>query len=146
MTAIQSLRNKFSEVASGLSFGFRMGWVTDLASGVESYPILLLRPPDAYVDKVRGWSSRDFSIKFYLINLDRGVSGDFLTEEERSAAWGGMDTAVREIVQQIGENPSEFQIMSGVTIKYDSGGADGLLPDKVIWVEVEFKLKAVDCG
>jgi hypothetical protein len=146
-TAIERLKAIFVTACSGLCSTVRLGYVSELASGQTNYDACLLLPPDAVITEPRRglWSSSDFSIRYFLMKLDVGASGGEMTETERTAAWGSLYEKNRDILKVLTADPSKYQLMSGVNVKLNSGGEDGILPDKVIWIEVTFTLKADDC-
>ena len=139
---IVTLSNKFRELA--VTFGiptYKMGYIQDIDTGVTNFDALVLSPPDAVISTPHAWSTREWNIMYHLMRLDKNASGDPMTDLEIEQTWGSLDTLNRSIINDIQSTPSAFQISSEIKIRHDIGAVD-----RVIWLEVSFKLKVVDCG
>ena len=126
----------------------KVGYVQELATGQQDFPAMLLLPPKETIDDPRNWREGKFAIRYYLITLDRGASGGNMTEAERLAAWDALRAKNKAIIAAINASPSSMRVADGgVIIDPDSGGSDGLIPDRVVWIDVQFKVEvdASDC-
>lgn len=147
-TAIEKLREKIKEVAEGQAVGmetFRLGYIPELATGQTDYPAMLLLPPDSQVKNTRVWESREWDLRYFLMVLDQGATGNRMTEEERAAAWGRLNAANKAIISALTSSPYYYQVVGEISERYDSGGGDNLMVDMVVWLEVSYKLKTGDC-
>lgn len=145
MSAIKALSDKFRQIIQGIAGvnTFHVGYIEELASGVTVFDAVLLLPSKAQIPTPRNWSSRTFDVNYTIMRIDRGLSGGEMTSEERETAWGELDNINRLIVLGLMDTPSQFKIVGGIAIDY--GGAVNILPDKVIAINVQFKIEVYDC-
>lgn len=146
-SAIESLFSKIEAVIATVEDvkTVHLGYVHELATGQTELPAMLVIPPKGLIPSHRSWNHKEYEIRYFLLSLDKGASGGQMTPQERIAEWGRLDTLNREIITGLSADPSTFQLSTGITVDYNSGGQDALLPEAVIWIEVTFKAKVYDC-
>ena len=144
--AIEAIKTRLSAKAATLGIQtIKVGYVQDLASGVTDYDALLVIPPKEVISKPYAWQSSVFDIKLYVIRLDEGANGE-MSETERIEAWDELRTICKQLIMDLCGDPSNMRLAdSPVTLNPDSGGADGLLPDRVVWIDATLRLEVNVC-
>lgn len=131
----------FSTTIKAIHWGF----IHEIATGQTDYPIMVIMPPTLIIPEPRNWNRAIYDFHYFLINQDKGASGDFMTAAERVTAWGALQSLNKTFMGYLQATPSYYQIQAEASIDLNSGGGDALLPDKAIWIEVKFKLIVNDC-
>ena len=144
--AIEAIKTRLAAKAETLGIHtIKVGYVQDLASGVTDYDALLIIPPKEVISKPYTWQSSVFDIRLYVIRLDEGADGE-MTETERIEAWDELRTICKQLIMDLSGEPSNMRLAdSPVTLNPDSGGADGLLPDRVVWIDANLRLEVNVC-
>lgn len=149
LTTIENLKARIDTIRSTYFdktiLGVHWGYIHEIATGLTDYPIMIIMPPKYTVPESRNWNRAIYDMHYFLINQDKSSSGDFMTMIERVAEWGSLELLNKTFIEYLQSTPSSYQMGGEVTVDPNSGGGDQILPDKVIWIEVKFKLIVNDC-
>lgn len=149
LTTIVVLKNRIDSIRSTYFSttlkAVHWGYIHEIATGLTDYPVMIIMPPKLTVPESRNWNKAIYDMHYFLITQDKGAAGDFMTMDERVTSWGDLETLNKSFIEYLQSTPSSYQMAGEVTVDPNSGGGDQILPDKVIWIEVKFKLIVNDC-